>query len=76
MAQEGTEVVEAEHGAKRQRGIEIELGGVRRSKRLAARMDVSVEGGTEHDTEHAHKRERHESESRSVPDCVMPWRDK
>ena len=47
--EEGTEVVEAEHGARRQRGIETELGGVRRSKRLAEQM----EGGAEHDTEHA-----------------------
>ena len=71
-APEGTEAVEAEHGTKRQRGIEAELGGVRRSKRVAERM----EGGTEQDTEHAHRRKRHESASRSVPDGVTPWRDK
>ena len=72
VAQAGTEAVEAEHGTKRQRGIEAELGGVRRSKRVAERM----EGGTEQDTEHAHRRKRHESASRSVPDGVTPWRDK
>ena len=35
-----------------------------------------MEGGTEHDTEHAHKRKRHESVGQSVPDGVLPWRDK
>ena len=72
VAQEDMAAVEAEHGTKRQRGIEAELGGVRRSKRLAEH----IEGGTEHDTEHAHKRKRHESASQSVPDGVLPWRDK
>ena len=72
VAQEDTAAVEAEHGTKRQRGIEEELGGVRRSKRVAERM----EGGTDHDTEHAHMRKRHESASQNVPDGVLPWRDK
>ena len=63
---------EAEERNKRQRGVETELGGVRRSKRIAELM----EGGTEHDTEHAHKRKRHESVSLSVSDGVLPWRDK
>ena len=62
---------EAEERDKRQRGVETELGGVRRSKRIAELM-----GGTEHDTEHAHKRKRHESVSQSVSDGVLPWRDK
>ena len=42
--------------------------GVRRSKRLAERM--------EGDTEHAHKRKKHEGVSRVVCDTVAPWRDK
>ena len=63
---------EAEERNKRRGGIEAELGGMLRSKRLAER----VGGGAEHDTEHAHKRKRHESVSQSVPDSVLPWRDK
>ena len=44
---------------------------VRRSKRVAARMM-----GAEDDTQHAHKRGRHESVIASVHVGVEPWRDK
>ena len=58
--------------SKRQRGQVAEAGDTRRSKRLAERAG----GGTEHDTEHAHQRKRHEGVSKAVCDAVEPWRDK
>ena len=58
--------------SKRQRGQVAEVGGIRRSKRLAERAG----DGTEHDTEHAHQRKRHEGVSKAVCDTVEPWRDK
>ena len=58
--------------SKRQRGQVAEAGGIRRSKRLAERAG----GGTEHDTEHAHQRKRHEGVSKAVRDTVEPWRHK
>ena len=58
--------------SKRQRGQGAEAGDTRRSKRLAERAG----DGTEHDTEHAHQRKRHEGVSKAVCDTVEPWRDK
>ena len=48
--------------------------GVRRSKRVAERM-AEAEHDVD-DVEHAHKRGRHESVTKSVHGSVEPWRDK
>ena len=55
-------------GGKSPHECVLTCGGVSRSKRLAELM--------EGDTEHAHKRKRHEGVSRVVYDTVEPWRDK
>ena len=59
------ESVEQRHG----HGARCE--GVRRSKRVAERVAEA-----EHDTEHAHKRGRHERVTEVVHGSVEPWRDK
>ena len=49
----------------------VPMDGLRRSKRVAACMT-----GAEDDTQHAHKRGKHESVSATVYVGVEPWRDK
>ena len=46
--------------------------GLRRSKRVAGRMMTGAEG----DSQHAHKRGKHESVSAFVDVSIVPWRDK
>ena len=67
----GVVSVGACESAEQRHGHVARCEGVRRSKRAAERA-----AGAEHDTEHAHKRGRHERVTEIVHESVEPWRDK